>query len=58
MPEATREDIEQWAGCVAGALRLEDYVAAIEAAGFVDVETAFEDNERGLVSAAVSATRP
>ena len=58
MPEATREDIEQWAGCVAGALPLEDYLDAIREVGFVDVEAAFEDTERGLVSAAVTATRP
>ena len=58
MPAATRQDIEQWAGCVAGALPLEGYLDAIRAAGFTNVEAVFEDNERGLVSAAVSATRP
>jgi arsenite methyltransferase len=58
MPEATREDIDEWAACVAGALPLEGYLAAIRGAGFVDVSATYEDSERGLVSAAVSATRP
>jgi SAM-dependent methyltransferase len=32
-----RQDLSSWAGCVAGATIDEDYVAAVEAAGFVDV---------------------
>jgi SAM-dependent methyltransferase len=58
MPEATRADTEQWAGCVAGALPLEDYLGAIRDAGFTEVEADFEENERGLVSASVFARRP
>ncbi|MSQ42497.1 MAG: methyltransferase domain-containing protein [Dehalococcoidia bacterium] len=54
----TRADLEQWAGCVAGALLLDDYLAAIRAAGFVDVDARYEPSERGLVSAAVFARRP
>jgi arsenite methyltransferase len=57
-PEATREHLDEWAACVAGALPLEGYLAAIRDAGFVDVNAEYADNERGLVSAAVSATRP
>jgi SAM-dependent methyltransferase len=32
-----RQDLSSWAGCVAGATIDEQYVAAVEAAGFVDV---------------------
>lgn len=37
LPPALQRSIELWAGCVAGALLREDYVAKLEAAGFVDV---------------------
>lgn len=38
LPAAVKNDLAAWAGCVAGALDVNDYVAIIEAAGFVDVE--------------------
>jgi SAM-dependent methyltransferase len=38
MDEATRRDMEQWTGCIAGALTRADYAAQLEAAGFVNVE--------------------
>ena len=48
------------AGCVAGALELDDYVARLRAAGFGDVETEFvaEPDERGFASVYVTATKP
>ena len=53
-----RADAEQWAGCIAGALPVDEYVGLIRAAGFVDVTAEFEPNERGIASAYVSARRP
>jgi arsenite methyltransferase len=38
MDDATRADMEQWTGCVAGALTRDDYEDALAAAGLVDVE--------------------
>ena len=38
MDEATRRDLEQWTGCIAGALTREDFERELAAAGFVDVE--------------------
>ena len=38
MDEATRADMEQWTGCIAGALTRPDYRAQLEAAGFEAVE--------------------
>jgi len=34
MPEGLRRSLELWAGCMAGALREEEYVAKLKAAGF------------------------
>jgi ubiquinone/menaquinone biosynthesis C-methylase UbiE len=47
LPPEVRQDLNSWAACVAGAWVDKDYVAAIEAAGFVDVriqERAFDDS--------------
>jgi len=38
LPEEIRRSMELWVGCVAGALRDEDYLAKLKAAGFVDVQ--------------------
>jgi SAM-dependent methyltransferase len=37
LPDTVKQDLAAWAGCVAGALDVAEYVAAIEAAGFVEV---------------------
>jgi arsenite methyltransferase len=38
MDAATRADMEQWTGCVAGALTEQEFTAALTGAGLVDVE--------------------
>jgi ubiquinone/menaquinone biosynthesis C-methylase UbiE len=38
LPDEIKQSLSAWAGCVAGALDAKEYIAAIEAAGFVDVE--------------------
>jgi arsenite methyltransferase len=38
MDDATRADMQQWTGCIAGALTAEVFRSELEAAGFVDVE--------------------
>jgi arsenite methyltransferase len=38
MDAATRADMQQWTGCIAGALTRAEFEAALEAAGLVDVE--------------------
>jgi SAM-dependent methyltransferase len=50
VPEEIRRDLEQWAGCTAGALDREEYLAAVRAAGFGRVEVLKEfvyDYQRG-----------
>jgi arsenite methyltransferase len=38
MDEATRRDMAQWTGCIAGALTEDEFRAGLEAAGFERVE--------------------
>ena len=38
MDEETRRDMQQWTGCIAGALTRDDFRRELERAGFVDVE--------------------
>jgi arsenite methyltransferase len=38
MDDATREELEEWTGCVAGALTRHDYTRLLETAGLTDVE--------------------
>jgi hypothetical protein len=33
-----RRDLDAWAGCIAGALPKEEYVALIQEAGFADIQ--------------------
>ncbi|HJM90126.1 MAG TPA: arsenite methyltransferase [Dehalococcoidia bacterium] len=52
-------DTEQWAACVTGALPIEEYVAAVRDAGFVDVNAEYKGGaDGGTVSAYVTAFRP
>jgi SAM-dependent methyltransferase len=38
LAEEIKRDLSAWAGCVAGALDVNEYIAAIQAAGFEDIE--------------------
>ena len=38
MDEATRRDVAQWTGCIAGALTRDEFRRELEAAGFLDIE--------------------
>jgi SAM-dependent methyltransferase len=60
-PSAEEQDnLESWAGCVAGALQIDEYVAKLAAAGFTDVNVkpVGESHERGWASAYINATKP
>ena len=39
LPDSIRKNVAGWSGCLAGALDFKDYIAAIEAAGFTEVES-------------------
>jgi arsenite methyltransferase len=38
MDEETRSDMQQWTGCIAGALTMAEFVEALANAGFVDID--------------------
>lgn len=57
-PEASREQLESWAGCVAGALTVEDYLDAVRGAGFTDVRAEYEGEPGQVASASVFASKP
>ena len=40
LPQVVKNSLNAWAGCVAGALDIEEYVSGIEAAGFSEVQIA------------------
>jgi SAM-dependent methyltransferase len=57
---SSAEGTESWAGCIGGALPLEDYLAAIRRAGFAEVraEPKLLDPGKTLASALVYAEKP
>jgi SAM-dependent methyltransferase len=59
MDEATRSDMAQWTGCIAGALTESEFRAALGEAGFTDVQiTPTHRVHRSAASAVVRATLP
>jgi len=66
LPAEIRRNMELWAGCVAGALNEEDYVAKLSRAGFdsIGIEATWVANMEGaqgagqLVSAFIRAAKP
>ncbi|GIK76359.1 MAG: hypothetical protein BroJett022_00490 [Actinomycetes bacterium] len=57
MDERTRDDMEQWTGCIAGALTREQFAAGLEAAGFTDVEIAETHRVHEHAAAAIVRAR-
>ena len=57
VPQEVKNDMEKWAGCIAGALVESDYLAKITAAGFADVSSAAAEypGGKGIASANVLA---
>jgi SAM-dependent methyltransferase len=58
--EEEQSNLESWAGCVAGALEVSEYVDKLRSAGFanVDVQLANTAEDRSWASAYISATKP
>lgn len=53
LPETVKRNLAAWAGCIAGALELEEYIVAIKEAGFVGLEINPVYLDRDLVDEAV-----
>jgi ubiquinone/menaquinone biosynthesis C-methylase UbiE len=58
LPDAIKQSMSAWAGCVAGAMDVDDYIGAIEAAGFVDVEVEASYWGEEMINAAVDQLDP
>jgi len=59
MSEATRSDMEQWTGCIAGALTAQEFRSGLEQAGLADVEiTETHRVHEQAGSAIIRATKP
>jgi hypothetical protein len=64
LPEEVKQSLEQWVGCVAGALRQDDYLDKLRTAGFTDVVAEHKGTlsccgwGSNIVSAIVKATKP
>ncbi|MEJ2757998.1 MAG: arsenite methyltransferase [Anaerolineales bacterium] len=58
VPEAVRDSLNAWAGCVAGAMDVDDFVGAMEAAGFVDVQVQASYWDEDQINAAVEQVEP
>ena len=59
MDDATRADVAQWTGCIAGALTREEFQRALAAAGLVDVEIRETHRVHAQAAAAIiRATKP
>jgi SAM-dependent methyltransferase len=58
--EEEQSNLESWAGCVAGALEVSEYVGKLRSAGFesIDVKLSGEADRRGWASAYISANKP
>jgi len=44
LPEAVKADIAAWVGCISGAMRREEYIGLVEAAGLTSVEVLKDDD--------------
>jgi SAM-dependent methyltransferase len=58
--EEEQSNLESWAGCVAGALEVNEYKTKLRNAGFTDIDVAIKGKpaEQGWASANISATKP
>jgi arsenite methyltransferase len=58
LPEVVKNSLSAWAGCIAGAVDVKDYIATIEQAGFIDVELTPTYWDKEMLAAAVEQLEP
>lgn len=58
LPEEVRSSLSAWAGCVAGALDVQDYIQAIEAAGLTEIEITPTYWPQDLIDEALEGVTP
>ena len=57
MDDATRADMQQWTGCIAGALTRREFETALKEAGLVDIEIRESHRVHGYASSAIIRAR-
>jgi arsenite methyltransferase len=57
MDDATRADMQQWTGCIAGALTEDEFRSALAAAGLTDIEIRHTHRVHGHASSAIVRAR-
>ncbi len=58
LPEGIKDNLSAWVGCLAGALDVKEYTAAIESAGFVDVKLTPVYLDESVIEAALEQLDP
>ncbi|MBC8508162.1 MAG: arsenite methyltransferase [Anaerolineales bacterium] len=58
LPDVIKNSMSAWAGCIAGALDVKEYIAAIQDAGFTDVDLTASYWEQEIIDAAVEQIDP
>lgn len=60
VPDEIKQDMDEWAGCIAGAMLESEYLGAIERAGFerISSDPSEYEGREGIASAAVVAYKP
>lgn len=53
LPDTIKSSLSAWAGCLAGALEVEEYVAAIMQAGFVDIDVVASTWDQAIIDASL-----
>ena len=54
LPEAIKKSLSAWAGCVAGAVEVRDYIGLMEKAGFIDISITPVFFEKETVDSAIA----
>jgi len=58
LPDEIKNSLSAWAGCIAGAMDVKDYVAAIRDAGFTDVDVTATYWDQVMIDSAVDQLGP
>jgi len=58
LPDHVKNDVDSWAGCVAGAIDSCDYIKKLKGAGFTEVEELSRRGSGGIYSAEIQGFKP
>ncbi len=58
LPDAIKNSLSAWAGCIAGALDVNDYIAAIQDAGFSEVDLTASYWDQDMIDTAIEQIDP